>query len=155
MTAYPPPFAAGVQWRRLGAAERRGTPWKYLLLRDVVFDFYPKITLARFVLRDVGGVERGTIAPLAVTVREGYAWNGCTASPDWELPASLPHDLLYQFSGVAGFPATVTRHWADNLFYALRTTPLGWAYRLGLFVGSWARWGQDPAGCTVTRINNP
>jgi len=152
VNVLPPRFIEGVHWRRLTSDERAGSPWKYVLLRDVTFDYSPPAVATTWLLKDRDGILRGLIEPRDITVCRGYAWNGCSFSPDLELLASLPHDLLYQFSGVPGFPATITRRWADRLFGALTTTGLGWAYRLGLLVGSWVCWGAPPDGLSVQKM---
>jgi len=129
-------------------------PWKYVLLEDIYFPFaLPIRSKYDFVS---GGQVRGKVTSLGIYVMAGYAWNGCSFSPDWELLASLPHDLLYQFSGCEGYPETVIgRKFCDDLFYGLCITKSGWAYRTGLWLGSWMCWDQIPATDDHIKIYKP
>jgi len=154
-----PLFREGIEWRRLTKEERMGDdgklkPWKYVLLEDI---YFPMLLPLRCRYDFVsGGLVRGKAGALGLTVMAGYAWNGCSFSPDWELLASLPHDLLYQFSGCWEFPATVlSRKFCDDLFYGLCTTRVGWAYRSGLWLGSWACWDSMPAEDDYVIIHKP
>lgn len=155
MNVQRPYFFEGVHWRRLLPSETAGKPWKYVLLRDMDFIFLPYAVGAEYIFRDRDGIQRGSLTPGILTVCKGYTWNGCSFSPDLELLASLPHDLLYQFSGVPGFPPAITRRWADRFFAALCTTALWWAYRLGLCLGSWTCWGRNPDGLLVEKVDTP
>lgn len=87
------------------------------------------------------------IDPGGLTISEGYAWNLNTAAPNkWGKFASLPHDALYQFSGCHFFPRHhITRSWCDDMYYHLCEPQMAWAYRAGLFLGSWACWARKPA----------
>lgn len=148
-----PLFREGIEWRRLSKEERKGKPWKYVLLKDV---FIPCLIPIRSRYEFIsGGQIRGIVNSLGITVCEGYAWNGCSFSPDWELLASLPHDLLYQFSGCQGYPTTVLdRGFCDEMFFNLCVTRWGGLYFVGLSVGSWSCFGRTNKGDTV-RIIKP
>ncbi len=148
MKVSRPHFVEGVHWRRLPVSER---PWKYKLLRDVSFHFPERITDGVHYFVDATRILRGIIEPFSITVKAGYVWNGCSCSPDWKLLPSLPHDLIYQFSGTAGFPATITRKFADDMFYAISPDFLNIFYRAGLFAGSWAAWHQSAPGCIIRK----
>ena len=165
MKVVRPSFREGIEWRKLTDEERRNTdgtlkPWKYILLRDVFievetglkehYDCYSDETIYMALL------------PHGITMKKGYAWNGNTGAPErvrwfdflrwlwiWicMLLGSLPHDGLFQFSGAIGFPRSViTLSWANSLYYALSDKRVAWIYRTGLFIGSWALWGQRHEG---------
>lgn len=146
----PRGFREGVHYRLLTAEERRGRKWKAEALADT---FIPYKTPAKhtyvFVQR---GREWGRVTPQGILIRKGYQWNFCTCSPDWEKCASLPHDLLYQFSGTLWFPPRITRKWADDMFEDLCVTRWRMWYRVGLMLGSWAAWGRKPKDGEETRI---
>ncbi len=143
-----PPFHEGIHWRRLTDDERNGREWKYVTLRPITVNFGQLICFGHYQLI-ADGEKWGFITPHNIEVAAGYAWNGSSFSPDLKgvMLASLVHDLLYQFSGVHHFP--FTRQWCDNLFFDLSTTPLAWAYRAGLFLGSWSCWGQHAPGTAI------
>jgi len=154
-----PLFREGIEWCRLTDKERMGDDgklkiWKYILLTDVYFQvMLPIRSRYSFVS---GGQVWGKVTNAGITVMKGYAWNGCSFSPDWELLASLPHDLLYQFSGCDNYPETVIgRNFCDNLFYGLCVTKVGWAYRVGLGLGSWMCWDQIPANDDHIKVDKP
>lgn len=145
MTVTRPLFVEGRQWRKLTASERDGKPWKYVLLQDVTFWFDGPIVRRRRYLYDETKTLRGIVDPMFIAVCCGYAWNGCSYSPDWLLLNSLPHDLLYQFSRLL----ETTRRFADELFLSLGPMWLSWMYYAGLCVGSWTCWNRPAPGCTV------
>lgn len=144
-----PQFIEGTHWRKLTADERNGRPWKYKLIQDITVWFDRPICFGSYYLHDGNGDHWGTISPRFIMVSAGYAWNGSSCSPDLRgvLLASVVHDLLYQFSGVPLFP--FSRHFCDNLFFSLSSTPLAFAYRAGLFLGGWACWGQHEPGTHI------
>lgn len=144
MKVLKPAFIEGIHWRRLTREERAGAPWKYILLVDMEFRLESPVCGTPRILMDFVGRVWGIIRPLSLIVKRGYSWNGCSWSPDWELLSSLPHDLLYQFSGCLDFPELITRRWADDLFYALCHTPVGFLYLAGLRTGSRWWWGRRP-----------
>lgn len=152
MTVSCPAFSEGVSWRRLTAAERAGSDWKYKTQIKVAIYFAEPICARSYRLIDQDGNVRGAICPNAIIVFAGYAWNGSSCSPD--LPsvmlASLFHDLLFQFSGCNGFPLSLW--FCNNLFLALCSSPLGIAYRIGLFAGSWAFWKRNADNLTIETI---
>ncbi len=99
-----------------------------------------------------GGREWGRITPRGVLVRKGYAWNYCTASPDWQKAASGVHDLLYQFAGCAWFPSPITRKKADSIFSQFS---IGWSAKLfwlGLSAFSWVCWASRPTAGEIVEI---
>lgn len=140
-----PPFAQGTHWRKLAFWESLGSEWSYKTLTPVTVRFLDAICEKEYSLYSKEGCLWGHITPHAIRVMPGYWWGGSSCAPDaGTMLASLVHDLLYQFSGVPEFP--LTRKFADNLFFSLAKTPLRALYRLGLFVGSWAYWNQNPEG---------
>lgn len=143
-----PLFREGIEWRRLTAEERRGKKWKYILLKDVFVEM-PTGVRRHYDCMGGDGHVWMKILPKGIVVSRGYAWNGNTNAPDklfgvWLLLGSLPHDALFQFSGCIGFPPEVSLHFANGLYQALSPGWIGWAYRAGLFLGSWVLWGQSP-----------
>jgi hypothetical protein len=150
---FPGDFREGVHYRLLTAGERKGSKWKAEMLRDVLF-LYPTPAKYDYSVRQ-HGIEWGRITPRGVILRQRYRWNLCSASPDIEKCASAPHNLLYQFSGCLWFPSWLTRHWADDLFGHFCATSLGWLYRVGLLLGSWAFWKRPVTrGESVEIISN-
>ena len=148
MKLYRPTFIENIHWRKLTSQERNGRPWKYVLLKNFKVTFLAPLCRGVYYLFDGDGTCWGTITPQGITVHAGYAWNGSTASPDWKvILASLVHDLLYQFSGVAAFP--LTRCQCDNIFFSLAESPLRILYRVGLLVGGWWCWGNSPPGSHI------
>lgn len=131
----------GVHFRDTIGAERTIT-CKGVYLRSVLH-LFPTGVRNTYSLRQ-GGREWGQITPSGVLVRKGYAWNYCTASPDWQKAASGPHDLLYQFAGCLWFPSCIDRHKADDVFRKFSSGRSSWAFSLGLRLGSWACWGRKP-----------
>ena len=148
MILQRPQFIEGIHWRKLTATERNGRPWKYRLLQNVAVEFDRSICFGHYNLYDGNGTCWGMVSPQKITIIAGYAWNGSSCSPDWRvLLASLPHDLLYQFSGCASFP--FSRTFCDDLFLALAQSPFSPLYRLGLLVGGWACWGKHEPGAHI------
>ena len=149
MKTLPQPFTEGIHWRKLTPEERGGSPWKYVLLRDVKLRFYGQVCFGNYYLHDGSSRHWGSLTPNFIMVCAGYAWNGSSFSPDLDgvMLSSVVHDLLYQFSGVAGFP--FSRSFCDDVFYAAATTRLALAYRLGLLVGGWACWGRKEDGLYI------
>lgn len=146
-----PPFFRGEHYRRITKRKikRTGKSWKYNLLENATVKFEKQICFGTYYLHDGNDACWGCITPYSITVFSGYSWDGSSCSPDLEgvMLASLIHDLLYQFSGVANFP--LSRQFADSLFYALSTSPLAFLYRAGLFVGSWTCWGKKEPGAHI------
>lgn len=135
-------IAEGIHFRDLTRAERKGKKWKGVFLTDV---FYLAETGTRNTyLCKQGGREWGRITPRGILVRQGYAWNYCSGSPDWHKPASGVHDLLYQFSGCTWFPACIDREAADRIFDKFSFGRSSWAFSLGLSAFSWAYWARTP-----------
>lgn len=76
------------------------------------------LTKTPVALYDAKGQLWGRIAPDHIMISKDYAWNGCSpkrafcglwfGTPDFDatILASGIHDLLFQFSGTAGFPLT-------------------------------------------------
>ena len=65
-----------------------------------------------------------------ITIKKGYAWNGCSYVPDFKSTyyASLIHDALYQYK--------VDRKIADLVFYDLMKRDnfkLKWIYYKGVY----------------------
>jgi hypothetical protein len=149
MKVFLPYFDQGTEYRCLSKDERGGRRWLYVTLVDIEVGFADKIVADRFHLLDRKDFEWGTITANHIRVRKGYAWNGSSCSPDFRanMLASLVHDLLYQFSGCPQFPATITRGWADSMFYAIcrkEGFALRSLYRLGLWLGGWSCWAKPP-----------
>lgn len=148
-----PTFREGNEWRRLSSIERGESPWKYVLLKDVFVGVETGLKCRYDCISN--GVIYMTLLPHGIIMRKGYSWNGNTASPDrlcgqWMLVESLPHDGIFQFSGVKGFPSSViTLSWANWLYLKMSPKWIGWAYYAGLSVGSWAAWGQQHEGDKV------
>jgi hypothetical protein len=79
--------------------------YKYTLESDKVFSF-PE-------LKGINGdYPFGPIRDGIIIIYKGYAWDGCTAVPDYPstFNAGLIHDFLYQYRAVP-------RKTADRLFY--------------------------------------
>lgn len=141
----------GIHFRDLTAAERGKSKWKGIYLCDVLH--ICKTGVRRDYVCKQGGREWGRITPRGVLVRKDYAWNYCTASPDWQKPASGPHDILYQFSGCTWFPAQITRERADRIFRLFSTGLSASWYFAVLAATSWICWAKPPrAGETVELI---
>jgi hypothetical protein len=149
MRLLRPAFQEGIHWRKLTSAERNGRPWKYKLLEDVTIRFEQPVCFGTYYLYDGDGTCWGVISPRSILICAPYAWNGSSCSPDWRvLLASLPHDLFYQFSGVARFP--LSRMFCDLLFFTLAQSPLAPLYIGGLVIGGWTCWGQHEPGARIT-----
>lgn len=147
-----PLFREGIEWERI--PKKHGKGWKYLLLVDIFFPV--KIPIRSRYDFVSGGVVRGVITEDGILLKAGYAWNGCSFSPDWELLASLPHDLLFQFSGCEGFPSTVLdRKFCDNLFGSLCVTKAAKLYRAGLWLGSWTCYDSIPSEGDHIKVYKP
>jgi hypothetical protein len=129
--------------------QRKGK-WKYVLLQPVVVRCDWMLTQVPLrLVRERYGVTLGEIHRYYIRINPGYAWDGCSCSPDHPqtMLASLVHDFLYQFSGVPGFPPQISRFTADELFEQIaRESGCRWAwlYRLGLALGSWMFWERSP-----------
>lgn len=152
-----PLFREGIEWRKLTKAERGGKPWKYVLLTDVLFEVETGL-LDRFdcVSHDATYM---VLSPNGITMKQGYAWNGNSFSPDsifgvcLRLP-SLPHDGLFQFSGAFGFPRIkITLPWANWLYLKTAHPFWGKAYYAGLVTGSWALWAREPQNGEYVECN--
>ena len=142
MKVVRPAFREGKEWRKLTPAERNGSRWKYILLRELFIEVETGLTL-HYDLYDKAGRKWGMLLPHGIVICAEYAWDGCSKSPDWELLASVPHDLLFQFCQVAGFPLSViTNCWADCLFFALCVTWAAVLFFSGLRIGSWKAWNR-------------
>ena len=141
MKVVRPSFREGIEWRKLTAEERDGKRWKYVLLREIFIEVETGLTL-HYDLYDATGRKWGMLLPHGIVICAAYSWDGCSASPDWELLASLPHDLLFQFCQVESFPSAITNGWADCLFYALCVTWAAVLYFSGLRIGSWKAWNR-------------
>lgn len=145
MKAKVPSFVEGVDYARVKHGK-----YRYVLLRPVTVSVDHLLTKHPIrLVRERYHVSLGEIHRYAVKVEAGYAWDGCTCSPDHpkNLLASVVHDILFQFSGVEGFPYQIDRYAADEIFAAIcRETGFkwGWIYRIGLGLGSWTGWGKLP-----------
>lgn len=147
----------GVAWRMLTSSECGSSDWKAKTRYDI---FIPKnIPITHAYDFNVGDTNWGRVQPDGILIRAGYWWNLNTSAPDrWGKFASLPHDLIFQFSGCFYFPFCITRAWTNNLYYDLCEKPMALLYRAGLAVGSWYLWkpkpkaGEwvDPAATTTT-----
>lgn len=148
MTPIQQPFKENVEWRKLTPEERKGKPWKYVLLKDVFIQV--KTGLQHRYNCNSGGETYVCLLPDGIVMKRGYAWNGNSFSPDRILNQcllfpSLPHDGLFQFSGAMGFPRNIiTLRWANWLY--LKCAHLFWGkiYYAGLVSGSWALWSRKP-----------
>ena len=137
-------FIEGLHWRRLTKLERGKSPWKAVYLVDV---FMPRLTGLKHPYRCwQGGRLWGELRPDGILMKAGYAWNFNTFAPDFAgKAASGGHDLLFQFSGCFYFPRMIIdRKWADDFYYHFCERWIAWAYRAGLFAGSWWAWGNQP-----------
>jgi hypothetical protein len=148
MKVATPQFRQGYEWRKLSKAERKGKPWKYILLKDMFLEVETGVT-RHYDCTGADGHVWAMILPHGIWLSKGYAWNGNTGSPDkllgvWLLLGAVFHDLLFQFSGCSQFPAEITLGWSNRLYFALSPRWIGWAYYAGLTVGSWALWGKPP-----------
>lgn len=138
----------GIHWRRLTKEERlknNNYAWKAVLIRDV---FYvtkcPVQTTYSLISR---GKEWGKILPDGILIRKGYAWDLCSVSPDLEIPASLPHDIIFQFScALAYFAHRITVAWATQVFKQFASSLLKPVYVFFLKYGSWMYWRKDCEG---------
>jgi hypothetical protein len=148
MKVVRPLFRENIEWRRLTRGERKGKPWKYILLKDIFIECKTGVT-RHYDCVGKDGYVYGSILPHGVLISRLYAWNGNTGAPDsifglLLLLASLPHDLLFQFSGCSGFPSEITLSWTNALYFALSPKLTGWAYWSGLFMFSWILWAVLP-----------
>jgi hypothetical protein len=140
-------FVEGTHYRLFSKEERKrlnNHALKAVYLVDVLM---PRETNVRHDYHCIqGGRLWGTIRPDGVLIKAGYAWNFNSKSPDFIGKfSSGGHDLLFQFSGCFYFPrAIIDRKWADDFYFHFCEKSLAWAYRLGLFLGSWAAWGNEP-----------
>lgn len=155
-TIYDPhDFMEGTHWRSLTAEERKGKKWKGRTLCDIFIPVTWPVRVERDYKLMQNGREWGRITSKGTIIRAGYAWNFCSCSPDWEKPASLPHDLIYQFSGCPWFPSWLTRAVADDLFAELCVTKSWFLYRAGLWLGSWTCWGKPPKDGEWVHVVSP
>lgn len=87
----------------------------------------------------------GTLCDGVLTIKRGYAWNGCSFVPDTKktLVAGLIHDFMYQFScGDAAW----CRAKADELFYIQLEQERFIAaklYYIGVHSLGWAFYGKE------------
>ena len=147
MTLQPSAFIEGRNWVRIPRSERNGRPWKYRLITDWDAHSDTRLCHGHYYFYDADGICWGSVHPSSITVSSGYAWNGSSVSPDWPrgiLQKSLPHDLLYQFSGCKNFP--LTRNQVDRVFTALPGNRIAYVYYSCLIAGGWVRWGQHKPG---------
>ena len=73
---------------------------KYKFVLKENFETYiHELRLFKFIFTDKDGITWGKIDHGYLTIKKGYAWNGCTIVPDTEqtYTASLLHDFGYQF----------------------------------------------------------
>lgn len=74
-----------------------------------------------------------------LTIYKGYAWDGCTAVPsyDWNLEASLVHDVLYQTKKCPGGSACKATWWqVDRLFLnMMKEAGATWLQRRTYYTG--------------------
>lgn len=123
--------------------------YPYQILHDVVVYFphaHPIMPRNCGVSCEQKGSQWGVVRPHSITVKAGYSWNGNTCWLDTEgtMLSSLVHDLVYQFSGCAGWPAHITRKWADDLYFGLSRGLIKYINRTGLAVFSSMCWARDP-----------
>jgi hypothetical protein len=91
--------------------------WKLRLAADCSIDF-PGYNFGNFNLYDAKGKLWAEVRGSRWTIKEGYAWDGCTGVPDTEatIPAGLWHDLVGQFWHTACVAAVMTRKVWNQLF---------------------------------------
>lgn len=108
-------FAPGIEYRELSPQQGRGK-YRFITRRPISVKLHfthPDVTF-----HDATGKEWARIEMDLLTIRPGYAWNGCSpkisagplwlGTPDFQATrkASLVHDVLFQFSGTKHFRAT-------------------------------------------------
>lgn len=158
-----PEFKENVHFRRKGTGK-----WKWVLLNDVTIYFDTPITKRKECFRcvDTGKVWM-EIQPHSVRIMMGYAWNGCSFSPDLAMTMlpSVFHDGFFQFSGCAEWPDYLDLKFANDLFSELCDTSgkkcvrftkilTRCFYDIGLDLGSWPLWGKNPPlGTVVNRVH--
>ena len=108
-------FSPGIEYREL-SPRQGGGKWRFLLQRAITVKLHFSHPDVSF--HDASGHEWARIEFDVLTIRSGYAWNGCSpkmgAGPLWlgtpdfhgTRKASLVHDVLFQFSPTAHFRAT-------------------------------------------------
>lgn len=121
-----PEFAEGIHYEQL-----KGGRYRFRLLDDIEIRLPVLANHRNHVsFRDYTGKEWMRINRDVVTVRSGYAWNGCspclwipfigwvgTPTPYPVILPSLVHDALYQFVWCQFFPITLSQ--CDRVFFDL------------------------------------
>lgn len=99
----------------------RRSKWKYVLDEPLVDTAAPRAP-ADF---DNAWLRiRAATADSTISIRAGYAWDGCTMAPDWRgtQAASCLHDAIYQFAEAIaaawGWRLARVLRWGDDLFRA-------------------------------------
>ena len=130
MRITAPTLVEGRDFRRLSVEEGKGA-YRFKTLVPITYKFSEAVlippTRRAFIANDV---EWARLSPKSLTITEGYAWNGSSpkkgirvfgkdvwiGTPDFPatLPASLVHDVMFQFSALSAMPFTLVQ---ANDFY--------------------------------------
>lgn len=130
MKIIAPALVEGRDFRRLSVAEGKGT-YRFKTLVPLVYKFSDIVisppSRRVFLANDFVWAR---LSPKSLTITSGYAWNGSSpkkgirvlgndvwlGTPDFPetLPASLVHDLMFQFSSLMEMPFTLAQ---ANDFY--------------------------------------
>lgn len=123
---FPWNFCPGIEYRYLSIKEGRGV-YRFETLRKTVIPLHFDHPDMRVV--DADGTEWVRLDGNVMTIRAGYAWNGCSPKKGWcgiwwgtpdftgSRRASLAHDALFQISGTKHFRATMQQ--CNEVFYRL------------------------------------
>jgi hypothetical protein len=148
MARFPWNFAPGIEYRYLRPHEGRGI-YRFETIRKTTYPLHFDHPDVRFV--DVHGIEWARIEGNLLSIRTGYAWNGCSPKRQWcgiwwgtpdfmfTRRASLVHDVLFQVSGCKHFRATMEQ--CNEVFRRIMVRDGGTAAMVGIYHAAVQRFG--------------
>jgi hypothetical protein len=158
--SFIPKFEEGDHYRQQHPTKEANRKWRFVTLKDTRVEFDSPLCsdLRPTSFHSADGREWLLINRYGITLRAGYAWNGCTpkywsrifgwcGTPDYPstILASAIHDALYQFARTEHFP--FHRSDVDLLFYHIIS--LSGSPRLASLyysaVVKFGRWSDKPA----------
>ena len=158
---FPWNFSPGIEYRFMDPSESGGV-YRFVLLRKVTHVLHFEHPDMRFV--DVDGREWARIEDGVLSIRTGYAWNGCSpkrwwgvcwwGTPDFVFTrrGSLVHDVLFQVSGTKDFRATMGQ--CNELFRRIMLADGGPAWMVGIYFAAVQKLGRKFFGKKDANIHS-